>query len=1502
MWKELLQQIRANDPTLTEIYVYEENIEAAGAKALAEALKTNTSVTLIDLGENKIGAAGAKALAQALKTNTSVTKIYLGKNEIGDAGAQVLAEALKINTTLKTIDLTHNKIGTAGAQAMADALKLNTSVTTLDFKQNKIGTAGAQVLAEALKINTTLTTIDLTYNKIGIAGAQAMADALKLNTTVTTLDFEGNEIGAAGIQALADALKVNTTLTTISLRGNNIGAAVAQALAEALKTNTSVTKIVLRDNGIGSAGTQALAKALKTNTSVTSIYLSFNNIGAAGAQALAEALKTNSSVTSIDLGYNFIEAAGAQALAEALKVNTSVTDIVLRNNNIMDVGAQALAETLKTNTSVTLIDLEYSNIGDAGAQSLAEALKTNTSVTTIHLRCNNIGDAGAQALAEALKTNTSVMMIDLWFNNIGAAGAQALAEALKTNTSVTTIHLRCNNIGDAGAQALAEALKINTSVTTINLKDNNIGDAGAQALAEALKTNTSVMEIHLGCNNIGDAGSQALAEALKTNTSVTTIDLSQNNIGDAGVQALAEALKTNTSVTTIDLSENNIGDAVRAQINNYLKRNVENAKKINQQLLVNEKGELPKVDVKAIAISAPANPAILLNSVSANPSSSSSSVSNEPNQSTTTDAKKASSVTTVSSSSSSSSSSSTTSIAHLQTIPWHNLQLNNQDLLGHGAFGDVYRAKWLGTDVAVKVLHLKKLSAELQQDFEREASIMAQCHFPHVVRLYGIVAESQHYALVMEYVNQGSLHDVLHQKDTQLPWERRWEIAIGIAKGLAYLHGRNILHRDLKSMNILLNEHQPKITDFGLSRIKIETNTVTTLAHKPSGSIRWRAPELFKPKAKYTPACDVYSLGMILWELASRAIPFSDEKDDQMVISWIKDGEQETMPDDCPSAFAELIKACWHKNPDERPSAEALVSLLEKAKPQPQAQHAPLETKEPTKSWHFAEHLRETARAMVGDTGYALIPASPEDIGKVVNFYQFSSVPNMDIGRVYIIYNPMFNRHFQLELQALETRASKPAFQPKWNEEDKAELRSKINKLCDELVQPYTDEDLPHVKLAWSWHGATTGNLPNIFETGYANLQITDPGYFGQGTYSTFHAKYARQYGDGSLVLNWTAFFNALPAIYEDTKTYFGKALNGRYDACFAPVRLKAGELPVQKGNATVYQKIDQYFGLSAVSEKHDYIELMVTNPRQMLPRYLVELQPTLPKAPVNLGGTPHSLFFKGKVDEVTYVNLLAAAKYAYENYLSKPYTLKEGKDWQMDWQYQHPTNGKVISRPNHGLAHTLRKLFYLPSILEHYIAHQKLPEFEVKLLRNDIKVMQLALLFFISGRENDLGSQGNEVHFKRFREQSADNFERYVKAAGIKLTAEKILEYKEAMRWFDNPEDKGLVKHIRQILWQFHFIDLIRCLTPEQFNGAISYVDKNMGQARREQLIQLAQLSIEKTGDRLMAMEPKRGHQPDLFVEASSSVESCFKYLQTAYRAFETKLANPSSVPKPGK
>ncbi|CAH3157676.1 unnamed protein product [Pocillopora meandrina] len=159
---------------------------------LSKSFGTDLNLTNLYLCENDISAAGATCIAEAMKVNKTLTNLYLSGNGISDAGATCIAEGMKVNKTLTNLYLSGNGISDAGATCIAEAMKVNKKLTNLYLFYNGISDAGATCIAEAMKVNKTLTNLNLLYNGISDAGATCIAEAMKVNKTLTKLELSYN--------------------------------------------------------------------------------------------------------------------------------------------------------------------------------------------------------------------------------------------------------------------------------------------------------------------------------------------------------------------------------------------------------------------------------------------------------------------------------------------------------------------------------------------------------------------------------------------------------------------------------------------------------------------------------------------------------------------------------------------------------------------------------------------------------------------------------------------------------------------------------------------------------------------------------------------------------------------------------------------------------------------------------------------------------------------------------------------------------------------------------------------------------------------------------------------------------------------------------------------------------------------------------------------------------------------------------------------------------------
>uniref|UniRef100_A0A8C9X0S9 receptor protein-tyrosine kinase n=1 Tax=Sander lucioperca TaxID=283035 RepID=A0A8C9X0S9_SANLU len=264
----------------------------------------------------------------------------------------------------------------------------------------------------------------------------------------------------------------------------------------------------------------------------------------------------------------------------------------------------------------------------------------------------------------------------------------------------------------------------------------------------------------------------------------------------------------------------------------------------------------------------------------------------------------------------------------------HPSHITKQKVIGAGEFGEVYRGILkvpARKEVAVAIKTLKPGYTEKQrQDFLSEASIMGQFSHQNIIRLEGVVTKFKHAMIVTEYMENGALDRYLKDHDGEFPSFQLVGMLRGIAAGMKYLSDMSYVHRDLAARNILVNNTlECKVSDFGLSRV-LEDNpegTYTTSGGKIP--IRWTAPEAIAYR-KFTSASDVWSFGIVMWEvMAFGERPYWDMSNHE-VMKAINEAFRLPAPMDCPSTVYQLMLQCWLQDRSKRPRFGDIVNLLDK--------------------------------------------------------------------------------------------------------------------------------------------------------------------------------------------------------------------------------------------------------------------------------------------------------------------------------------------------------------------------------------------------------------------------------------------------------------------------------------------------------------------------------------------------------------------------------------------
>uniref|UniRef100_A0A8C1ZWB8 RAF proto-oncogene serine/threonine-protein kinase n=1 Tax=Cyprinus carpio TaxID=7962 RepID=A0A8C1ZWB8_CYPCA len=256
-----------------------------------------------------------------------------------------------------------------------------------------------------------------------------------------------------------------------------------------------------------------------------------------------------------------------------------------------------------------------------------------------------------------------------------------------------------------------------------------------------------------------------------------------------------------------------------------------------------------------------------------------------------------------------------------------------QNRIGSGSFGTVHKGKWHG-DVAVKILKVTNPTPEQFEAFRNEVAVLRKTRHVNILLFMGYMTKDN-LAIVTQWCEGSSLYKHLHVQETNFQMFQLIDIARQTAQGMDYLHAKNIIHRDMKSNNIFLHEGLTvKIGDFGLATVKARWSG-SQQVEQTSGSILWMAPEVIRMQDcnPYSFQSDVYSFGIVLFELMTGELPYSQIANRDQIIYMV--GRGYLSPDlsklykSCPKAMKRLVADCIKKSKDERPLFPQILSSIE---------------------------------------------------------------------------------------------------------------------------------------------------------------------------------------------------------------------------------------------------------------------------------------------------------------------------------------------------------------------------------------------------------------------------------------------------------------------------------------------------------------------------------------------------------------------------------------------
>ncbi|KAH8510464.1 hypothetical protein H0E87_008138 [Populus deltoides] len=219
--------------------------------------------------------------------------------------------------------------------------------------------------------------------------------------------------------------------------------------------------------------------------------------------------------------------------------------------------------------------------------------------------------------------------------------------------------------------------------------------------------------------------------------------------------------------------------------------------------------------------------------------------------------------------------------------------LKFENKVASGSYGDLYKGTYCSQEVAIKILKPERLNSDLQKEFAQEVYIMRKVRHKNVVQFIGACTKPPSLCIVTEFMHGGSVYDYLHKQRGVFKLPNLLKVAIDVSKGMDYLHQNNIIHRDLKGANLLMDENE-------------------VIEHKP-----------------YDHKADVFSFGIVLWELLTGKIPYEYLTPLQAAVGVVQKGLRPTIPKNTQPKLAELLEKCWQQDPALRPDFSEIIEILQ---------------------------------------------------------------------------------------------------------------------------------------------------------------------------------------------------------------------------------------------------------------------------------------------------------------------------------------------------------------------------------------------------------------------------------------------------------------------------------------------------------------------------------------------------------------------------------------------
>lgn len=561
------------------------NITSKGAKEIAKAIETNSTLQKLDISYNNISYDGLEAIINSLKKNSSMLEIVMTKPSS--------SEVLKVNVQRSHYTLSSEGATNFEALIVTSLLYNNncTDIKELDFSDKKISDAVIVALSNLLRIYP-LQKLNIAHNQLSEVGVARIVESLKLNASLQELNMSHNKVTVEGYRKIAELINVNQTLQHLDISYCGIPEDGAIHISKSYLNNNILQTVIMSwdcdqnfvntaclhpncdfsGKALGSSGTQILLN-LSSKIKIKELDLSYNNITYDGIIAVTDFLKQSTTLRQLSISHNYISIEGAKMIVEAIQYNTtlqkldisycgfsddmpSITSNIfcknvtlkefnLSHNNISYKVARVIAELVKIITALQKLDISYCNITDDGILTLTSYIQQNNALKWLIMSHNKISMDGANKIAEVIQSNRTLQELDISYCGIPDDGALAISRSFKIADNLLQLKMSWKN----------DQFTIDTAAPHCGLSGQTIGSIDAKIVPNLL-CNSKIKELSISHNALAVDEINIISEVIQTNATLQNLDISDCGISDDELAVISDVLVKNNALQVLDMSSN----------------------------------------------------------------------------------------------------------------------------------------------------------------------------------------------------------------------------------------------------------------------------------------------------------------------------------------------------------------------------------------------------------------------------------------------------------------------------------------------------------------------------------------------------------------------------------------------------------------------------------------------------------------------------------------------------------------------------------------------------------------------------------------------------------------------------------------------------------------------------------------------------------------------------------------------------------------------------------